>query len=152
VRAVAIGFAAGLLFGGGLVVARMTDPRVVLAFLDLTGPWNPSLLFVMGGAAGTFGAFYAITTRRQASLAGPSLRIPSERPLDARLFIGTAIFGLGWGLVGLCPGPALTSMASGSAATVVFVMAMIAGIALAGRTSSVQTDGRRTVSQSESAR
>lgn len=150
-KAVAIGFAAGLLFGAGLVVARMTDPRVVLAFLDVTGAWNPSLLFVMGGAAATFGLFYRVTTRRQAPLAGPSLRVPSERPLDLRLFAGTALFGVGWGLVGLCPGPALTSLASGSASTLAFVAAMIAGIALAGRTGAIQTD-RRTVSQSDSAR
>jgi uncharacterized membrane protein YedE/YeeE len=156
VKAVAIGFAAGLLFGAGLIVARMTDPRIVLAFLDVAGAWNPSLLFVMAGAAGTFGAFYAITIRRRTPLVGPtvqarSLRLPSERPLDARLFLGTAIFGLGWGLVGLCPGPALTSIASGSEATLVFVVAMIAGIGLAGRTASVQADGRRTVSHSDSA-
>jgi uncharacterized membrane protein YedE/YeeE len=150
VKAIAIGFAAGLLFGAGLVVARMTDPRVVLAFLDLTGAWNPSLILVMGGAAATFGAFYAITMRRRAPLVGPSLRLPAERPLDTRLFLGTAIFGLGWGLVGLCPGPALTSMASGGTATLAFVAAMIAGVALAGRTSAVQADTRRTVSQSDS--
>jgi len=152
VKAIAIGFAAGALFGAGLVVARMTDPRVVLAFLDVAGAWNPSLLFVMGGAAGTFGLFYAVTMRRRAPLVGPSLRLPSERPLDARLFLGTAIFGVGWGLAGLCPGPALTSMVTGSTATLAFVAAMIAGVALAGRSSAVQADTRRTVSQSDSAR
>ena len=150
-KAIAIGFAAGALFGAGLVVARMTDPRVVLAFLDVAGAWNPSLLFVMGGAAATFGLFYAVTMRRRAPLAGPSLRLPTERPLDARLFVGTAIFGVGWGLAGLCPGPALTSMVTGSTATLAFAAAMIAGVALAGRTSAVQADTRRTVSQSDSA-
>ena len=150
-KAVAIGFGAGLLFGAGLVVARMTDPRVVLAFLDVTGAWNPSLLFVMGGAVGTFGLFYWITTRRQAPLAAPSLRLPSERPLDARLFAGTTIFGIGWGLAGLCPGPAIVSLASGSAATLAFAVAMVAGIAVAGRTAVIQADRRRTVSQSDSA-
>jgi uncharacterized protein len=151
VKAVAVGFLAGLLFGTGLVVSHMTDPRVVLAFLDVAGAWNPALLFVMAGAASTFGLFYWITTRRQAPLLGPSLRLPEERPLDPRLFVGTAVFGVGWGLVGLCPGPALTSLASGSAATLVFAAAMLAGIAVAGRVTSVQADGRRAVSQSDRA-
>jgi uncharacterized membrane protein YedE/YeeE len=88
--------------------------------------------------------------RRRAPLAGPSLRLPAERPLDTPRLLGTAILGLGWGRVGLCPGPALTSMASGGTATLAFVAAMIAGVALAGRTSAVQADTRRTVSQSDS--
>jgi len=131
VRAIAIGFAAGLLFGAGLAIARMTDPRVVLAFLDVTGDWNPSLLLVMAGAASTFGAIYWFTRRRGSPFASPALRIPDERPLDARLFVGTTLFGLGWGLVGLCPGPALTALFGGNGSGRVFVVAMLAGIALA---------------------
>ncbi len=130
---IAIGFAAGLLFGAGLVVARMTDPAVVLGFLDVTGAWNPSLLAVMAGAATTFGAIYALAIRRQAPLVGPALRIPVERPLDRRLFVGTTLFGIGWGLVGLCPGPAVTALFGSSASGRVFVAAMLAGIAVAGR-------------------
>ena len=130
-KAIAIGFAAGALFGAGLVVARMTDPRVVLAFLDVTGDWNPSLLLVMAGAASTFGAIYWFTRRRGSPFASPALRIPDERPLDARLFVGTTLFGLGWGLVGLCPGPALTALFGGNGSGRVFVVAMLAGIALA---------------------
>ena len=151
-RAVLVGFLAGALFGAGLLIARMTDPRVVLAFLDVTGAWNPSLLFVMAGAATTFGLLYAIAIRRTVPLVGPSLRLPSERPLDARLFVGTALFGAGWGLGGFCPGPAVTSLGAAHGSTLAFVAAMLAGIWLAGRMAGVQADGRRTVSQSESAR
>jgi len=131
VKTVAIGFAAGFLFGAGLAIARMTDPRVVLGFLDVTGDWNPSLLFVMAGAASTFGAIYRFTRQRGSPFAAPALRIPNERPLDGRLFLGTALFGIGWGLVGLCPGPAITALFGGNASGRVFVVAMLAGIALA---------------------
>lgn len=146
---VVAGFAAGLLFGGGLVLSRMTDPRVVLAFLDVTGTWNPTLLGVMGGAVATFGAFYWITIarRRQAVLAA-DLSVPAERPLDGRLFAGTALFGIGWGLTGLCPGPAITSLAAGRATGLTFAAAMIAGMALA---AAVQRVERRAVSQSDRA-
>jgi uncharacterized membrane protein YedE/YeeE len=131
VSRVAIGFAAGLLFGAGLAIARMTDPGVVLAFLDVAGAWNPSLLVVMAGAASTFGALYWFTIRRQTPLAAAALRVPEERPLDRRLFVGTTLFGIGWGLVGLCPGPAVTSLLGGSTSGRIFVGAMLAGIALA---------------------
>jgi uncharacterized protein len=133
VKTVAIGFAAGFLFGAGLAIARMTDPRVVLGFLDVTGDWNPSLLFVMAGAASTFGAIYRFTRQRGSPFAAPALRIPNERPLDGRLFLGTALFGIGWGLVGLCPGPAITALFGGNASGRVFVVAMLAGIAVAPR-------------------
>jgi uncharacterized membrane protein YedE/YeeE len=133
VTRVAIGFAAGLLFGAGLAIARMTDPRVVLAFLDVTGGWNPSLLAVMAGAASTFGALYWLTIRRQRPLVAAALRVPEERPLDRRLFIGTTLFGIGWGLVGLCPGPAVAALVGGNATGRGFVVAMIVGITLARR-------------------
>jgi uncharacterized membrane protein YedE/YeeE len=142
VRAVLVGFLAGALFGTGLVLSRMTDPGVVLGFLDVTGAWNPAALVVMGGAALTFGVFYAVTRRRGAPLVGPSLRLPSERPLDRRLFLGTATFGLGWGLLGLCPGPAIVSLASGRTGSLLVVGAMLVGIALAGRAGAVQADAR----------
>ena len=132
---VAIGFGAGLLFGTGLVVARMTDPAVVLGFLDVTGAWNPALLAVMAGAATTFGAIYARAIARQSPLAATDLRIPVERPLDARLFVGTTLFGIGWGLVGLCPGPAITALFGSNASGGVFAVGMLAGIAAATRLS-----------------
>ena len=130
---IVIGFAAGLLFGAGLAIARMTDPRVVLAFLDVTGEWNPALLLVMAGASSTFGLLYWLTVRRDAPLVARTLRVPQERPLDGRLFIGTTLFGIGWGLVGLCPGPAVTALFGGNVSGRVFVVAMLAGIALASR-------------------
>jgi uncharacterized membrane protein YedE/YeeE len=129
VKAIAVGFAAGLLFGAGLVIARMTDPRVILAFLDVTGAWNPSLLLVMAGAASTFGAIYWLTRRRGSPFGMATLRVPDERPLDRRLFVGTTLFGIGWGLVGLCPGPALTALFGGNTSGRVFVVAMVAGVA-----------------------
>jgi uncharacterized membrane protein YedE/YeeE len=149
VKAAIVGLLAGLLFGAGLVVSRMTDPAVVLAFLDVGGAWNPALLGVMGGAASTFGLFYWIATRRGAAVLTPDLRVPHERPLDARLFVGTALFGVGWGLAGLCPGPAVTALAAGTPATLAFAAAMAAGIALSGAI--VQRGARRAVSQSDSA-
>lgn len=140
--AVVIGLWAGLLFGAGLVVARATDPAVVLGFLDVTGAWNPSLIGLMGGGATTFGLLYWVARRRGSPLAAPRLHVPHERPLDARLFVGTALFGIGWGLVGLCPGPAITAIAGGNGSGRVFVLAMLAGIGaatLGARRSNVDT-------------
>ena len=131
--AVLVGFGAGLLFGAGLVIARATDPAFVLGFLDVTGAWNPALIGLMAGGAATFGLLYQLARRRGSPIAAATLSIPNERPLDARLFIGTALFGLGWGLVGLCPGPALTALFGGKGAGRVFVVAMLAGISVAPR-------------------
>jgi len=140
--AVLVGFAAGLLFGAGLVLARATDPAVVLGFLDVTGAWNPALIGLMAGGAATFGLFYRLARRRGSPMAAPRLWVPDERPVDARLFIGTALFGLGWGLVGLCPGPAVTALAGGNTNGRLFVLAMLAGIAVAPR-------GRRSTPTSD---
>lgn len=131
--AVVVGFAAGLLFGAGLVIARATDPAVVLGFLDVTGAWNPALIGLMAGGATTFGLLYRLARRRGSPIAAPTLWIPAERAIDARLIIGTMLFGIGWGLAGLCPGPALTAVAGGNTSGRVFVGAMLAGIALAPR-------------------
>jgi uncharacterized membrane protein YedE/YeeE len=131
VIAVGIGLCAGVLFGAGLVIARATDPAVVLGFLDVTGAWNPSLIGLMGGGATTFGLLYWLARRRARPIAAPTLHVPNERPVDARLFVGTGLFGLGWGLVGLCPGPAITALFGGNGSGRVFVAAMLAGIAAA---------------------
>jgi uncharacterized membrane protein YedE/YeeE len=149
VVSVAIGFGAGLLFGTGLVVARMTDPAIVLGFLDVTGAWNPSLLAVMAGAATTFGAIYARTISRQSPLAATDLRIPVERPLDRRLFVGTTLFGIGWGLVGLCPGPAVAALFGSNASGWAFVVAMLAGIAVGTRSSAAGTHSNVPSTQPE---
>lgn len=129
--AVAVGLCAGLLFGTGLVLARATDPAVVLGFLDVTGAWNPSLIGLMGGGAATFGLLYWLARRRGSPIAAPTLHVPTERAIDSRLFVGTTLFGIGWGLAGLCPGPAITAIAGGNGSGRVFVLAMLAGIAAA---------------------
>jgi len=123
-------FLAGLVFGIGLCLSGMTDPRKVLAFLDLRGAWDKSLAFVMGGAvAVSFFAFRAAAGRR-ASLAGEPFHTPSTRAIDARLIGGSVIFGAGWGLVGLCPGPAIADIGFLDPRAGLFVLAMILGMAL----------------------
>lgn len=126
-------FAAGLLFGAGLVLGRMTDPAVVLGFLDVAGAWNPALAFVMAGAVSTFGLCYALVTRRDRPLLDARLHLPTRNQIDGRLIAGTAIFGIGWGLVGVCPGPAITSLSTVSAPVATFVVAMTGGLLVAGR-------------------
>ncbi|GAN46048.1 putative membrane protein YedE/YeeE [Methylobacterium sp. PvP062] len=123
-------FAVGLLFGLGLLVSGMADPAKVLAFLDVTGRWDPSLALVMAGAVAISAAGYRLARRRGRPLLAPRLDVPTRRDLDGRLFAGAAIFGLGWGLAGLCPGPALTILTVAPAEAVTFVAAMVAGMLL----------------------
>ncbi|MET0530700.1 MAG: YeeE/YedE family protein [Microvirga sp.] len=123
-------FASGLLFGLGLIVSRMVDPAKVLGFLDIVGNWDPSLAFVMGGAVAVSALGYRLAKRRGRPVLAPRLEIPTRRDLDPRLIGGAALFGVGWGLVGLCPGPALTALTFGPVHVFVFVAAMIAGMAL----------------------
>ncbi|MFC4171595.1 DUF6691 family protein [Microvirga sp. GCM10011540] len=123
-------FASGLIFGLGLVISQMVNPAKVLAFLDVFGNWDPSLALVMGGAVAVSALGYAFAKRRGTPLLAPRLEIPTRRDLEPRLLAGAAIFGIGWGLVGLCPGPALTALAFGPWQVFVFVAAMIAGMAL----------------------
>ncbi|KAA0121866.1 YeeE/YedE family protein [Methylobacterium sp. P1-11] len=127
---VAFSFAVGLLFGLGLLVSGMADPAKVLAFLDVTGRWDPSLAFVMAGAVAVSAAGYRLARRRGRPVLAPRLDVPARRDLDARLIAGAAIFGLGWGLAGLCPGPALTILTVAPAEAVTFVAAMVAGMLL----------------------
>lgn len=123
--------AAGALFGGGLLLGGMTRPERVVAFLDIGGAWDPSLAFVMGGALVVFGlAFRLVLRRRRDPWFDVTFHLPTRRDVDARLLLGAAIFGVGWGLGGLCPGPGLVAAGSGGLEPVVFVVAMIAGIAL----------------------
>ena len=129
-RQITSAFAVGLLFGLGLVVSGMADPAKVLAFLDVTGRWDPSLALVMAGAVAVSAAGYHLTRRRGRPVLAPRLDVPARRDLDARLIAGAAIFGLGWGLAGLCPGPALTILTIAPAEAVTFVMAIIAGMLL----------------------
>ena len=123
-----IAFAIGLVFGIGLLVSGMTDPGKVLAFLDLAGAWDPSLAVVMGAAVPVAALGYALARRREAPLAAPAFHVPETRGIDARLVLGSVIFGAGWGLAGLCPAPALVLAASANRDAVVFLLAMIAGM------------------------
>ena len=123
-------FGAGLIFGIGLIVSGMTDPGKVIGFLDIAGNWDPSLAFVMGGAilVGVFA--FAVARRRTQSFLGGAMQLPDRRDVDARLVAGSALFGIGWGLAGFCPGPALVSLASGQEKAALFVAAMLAGMAI----------------------
>jgi uncharacterized membrane protein YedE/YeeE len=118
---------AGALFGAGLVISGMTDPAKVRAFLDLAGAWDPSLALVMAGAIGVHLVLSRLVLRRTAPLFAGAFDLPKRTDIDARLISGAAIFGVGWGLGGVCPGPAVVSLGTGSVAPVVFVLAMIAG-------------------------
>jgi uncharacterized protein len=120
---------AGVLFGSGLAVAGMTDPARVIGFLDLFGAWDPALLFVMAGAVAVYGLGMLVLRR----FGNRSLRLPStsSTPIDRRLIIGAAIFGLGWGLGGFCPGPALANLGALRAEALLFVPAMAIGMLLA---------------------
>ncbi|WP_062234962.1 YeeE/YedE family protein [Aureimonas sp. N4] len=120
----------GLVFGIGLVVSQMVVPEKVLGFLDVFGAWDPSLAFVMGGAILVTAPAFALARRMGRPLAAPRFEIPTRRDIDARLLSGAAIFGLGWGLVGLCPGPALAAIGLALKPALVFVAAMVVGMLL----------------------
>lgn len=126
-RVLSLAFA-GILFAVGLVVGGMTLPAKVINFLDVTGDWDPSLLFVMGGAAITYGILFRVFTKRDAPVYGERFRIPTRRDMPPRLFIGSAMFGAGWGLAGFCPGPGLVSAAALSKEALIFVPAMLIGM------------------------
>jgi len=127
---IASSFAAGALFGAGLVVSGMANPAKVLGFLDIFGAWDPSLALVMAGAVGVGLAGFASASRRTRSALGLPMRLPESGPVDRRLVGGAAAFGVGWGLAGFCPGPALVALATGSPRAILFVAAMLGGMAL----------------------
>ena len=121
---------AGLVFGVGLVLSGMADPGKVLGFLDLAGPWDPSLALVMVGAIAVGLLGFAVAKRRTKSLLGLDLSLPTARHLDRRLVGGSVLFGMGWGVAGFCPGPALASLGMGGLKAAVFVTAMLVGMGL----------------------
>lgn len=131
-----IALVAGLLFGFGLDLARMTDPERVLGFLDVVGVWDPTLVFVLGGAVGTASLGLRLLGRRSASWFGGSLRLPSRRDIDRPLVLGAALFGAGWGLAGYCPGPGLAAMVQGAADPLWFVLGLVLGMAAYARAAS----------------
>lgn len=125
---IASAFVAGLLFGLGLIISQMINPAKVLAFLDISGAWDPSLAIVMAGAVAVSALGYAYAKRRGVPVLAPRLEIPARRDLEPRLLTGAAIFGIGWGLAGLCPGPALTLLPLGLWQAFVFVASMLTGM------------------------
>jgi uncharacterized membrane protein YedE/YeeE len=118
----------GLIFSIGLAVSGMTQPKKVLAFLDIFGDWDPSLMFVMVGAIGTYSVAYRLVLKRQKPLFENKLHIPEPRKVDRELILGAIIFGIGWGLAGFCPGPALTSLATLQKAPLIFGLGLIGGM------------------------
>lgn len=127
------GFLSGLVFGFGLVISGMSDPAKVLNFLDVAGSWDPSLAFVMGGATVTTYLGYRLAWRRHAPALGTSFDIPTNRSIDRPLLTGAALFGMGWGIGGFCPGPAFTALPLLAPGTLVFLPAMLAGLWIGAR-------------------
>ena len=123
-----IALASGLVFGLGLIASGMTDPAKVKGFLDLFGAWDPSLALVMGGAiaVGVFG--FAAARRRSLSWTGEPMELPTQRAIDGRLVGGGVLFGIGWGIAGFCPGPAVVALGGGLGPAAIFVVAMLAGM------------------------
>lgn len=118
----------GLLFGLGLILAGMANPAKVLGFLDLAGPWDPSLALVMAGAIAVGLVAFSLARRRSLSWLGEPMRLPAAGDIDRRLVLGGLAFGIGWGLAGFCPGPALVATAMGQGKAIVFTIAMVAGM------------------------
>ena len=124
------GLLAGLIFGLGLAISGMLDPVRVLSFLDVAGDWDPSLAFVLGGAVSVSTLGVLLMRRRARPLLAPVFALPTKQRIDRRLVTGAALFGVGWGLVGLCPGPAISGLVLGHGASFVFAIAMLVGMLL----------------------
>jgi len=120
----------GLVFGLGLIVSGMANPAKVLGFLDLAGRWDPSLALVMAGAVAVGLVGFAVARNRSASLLGAPMKLSTARHIDRRLVFGSALFGIGWGLAGFCPGPGLVALGMGEVKAAAFVAAMLAGMVL----------------------
>ena len=119
---------AGLVFGLGLIVSGMANPAKVIGFLNLAGPWDPSLAFVMAGAIAVGSGAFFVARRRSVSLLGAAMKLPTARDIDRRLVLGSLVFGVGWGLAGFCPGPGLVALGMGEFKAMVFVAAMLVGM------------------------
>ena len=123
-------FAVGLFLGAGLIISGMTDPSKIIGFLDVAGAWDPSLAFIIGGAVLVGFIAFRFARRRTVSFLGGAMHLPNARQIDQPLILGSLAFGVGWGLAGYCPGPAVVAFGSGQDKAVVFLVAMIAGMAL----------------------
>lgn len=137
---------AGMLFGAGLVVGGMTDPGKVIGFLDLAGKWDPSLAFVMGAALCVTLPVFQILKGRSRPVLESRFFLPTKTDLDPQLLVGSALFGIGWGIAGLCPGPAVANLSTGSPEVLAFVIAMIVGMWLSDRVTAIGA-GRASSSQ-----
>jgi uncharacterized protein len=123
-----VSLAAGLIFGFGLALSGMLDPARVRGFLDIFGAWDPSLAFVLGGAVAVSAIGYVISRKMKSPALDVAFRLPTKTGVDAPLMIGAAVFGIGWGIAGLCPGPAVASLTFGLPATIAFTIAMFVGV------------------------
>ena len=121
-------FLVGLIFGMGLLLSGMTNPSKVIGFLDITGMWDPSLVMVMGGAIFVGFFVFAFIKKRTVNFLGGALHLPKSDQIDKPLMIGASLFGIGWGLAGFCPGPAIVSMAQGQDKALIFVLSMLLGM------------------------
>lgn len=121
---------AGLLLGLGLILSGMANPAKVVGFLDVAGPWDPSLGLVMGGGLVVGSVGFALLKRRQVTLLGEPLNLPVSRKIDIRLILGSVLFGIGWGITGICPGPGLVLLGAGIPEGVIYVVSLLAGMAL----------------------
>lgn len=129
-RSIALALISGALFGAGLAVSGMADPQRVRGFLDLFGTWDPTLAFVMGGALIPMAVAWRIQKRMPTPLAAERFTLPTHRDLDPRLIGGAALFGIGWGIAGLCPGPAIADLAIAPVPAAIFITAMLGGMIL----------------------
>lgn len=124
-----ISLVAGLIFGLGLIISGMTDPAKVIGFLDITGAWDPSLALVMAGAIAVAIIPFQIAKKRSTTLLGMPMQLPKQHNINQRLVIGAVLFGMGWGIAGICPGPAVVLLGTGMIEAVVFCVAMLLGMA-----------------------
>ncbi len=120
----------GLVFGLGLVISGMTQPHKVVGFLDLFGNWDPSLIFVMGGAVAVHFVTYRIVRKRNSPIVMPKWQVPTKTEITKSLMVGAVLFGMGWGLAGFCPGPAITAVASFQVGPILFLVSMLLGMFL----------------------
>ncbi|PSJ17477.1 DUF6691 family protein [Nitrosomonas supralitoralis] len=120
----------GIVFGMGIILSGMVNPAIVLAFLDITGRWDSSLIWVMAGAVAVSSIAFAIAKKRKKNFLGGSMQIPSVTKIDARLIMGGIVFGVGWGIAGIWPGPALVLVGSGSVEAIIFLIAMLLGMGI----------------------
>lgn len=138
----AVAALSGALFGVGLALAGMTRPEKVFGFLDFTRAWDPTLIFVMVGGIAVHTLGYRLAMKQRSPVFSSRFLVPTRRDLDARLLLGSAVFGVGWGLGGFCPGPGLTALVTGDLRVVAFVAAMLTGLALTGRAEALGAQAR----------